>query len=770
MRGGLNRTVGLNRIVIAAGTAVLAFWGTGAAAQSAPPAAPQAPAFERTAPAGAPNIVLVLLDDVGFGASSTFGGPVATPALEALADQGLRFNRFHTTAICSPTRASLLTGRNAHATGIGSVMNSVDARPGYSGFHTKDTATIAEILRQHGYSTAAFGKWHQTPDWEVSQSGPFDRWPTGEGFEKFYGFQGGETDQFEPTLYDGTTPVLRPPGDDYHLTEELADRSIEWLQSQHSVTPDRPFFLYFATGGIHAPIQVPSAWLDRYRGQFDQGWDKLREEIFARQKKLGVIPADTKLTPRPEGMPAWDSLTPEQKQFASRLMEVYAAFLAHTDEQVGRLAQALKESGQFDNTLFIYIVGDNGASAEGGLGGSLNYMGALQGIPEPEAVKLAGIDRIGTPDSYAHINSAWAWATNAPFQWTKTIASHLGGTRNAMVLTWPKKITDKGGLRSQFAHVNDIAPTILDVVGINAPDEVNGIAQKPMNGVSLAYSFEDADAPERHTTQYFEIFGHRAIYHDGWMASAFHSRLPWGVGLDTSNKPFEDDRWELYDLRTDYSQANDLAAKEPAKLEELKALFMREAAANNVLPLKGQQLGKQGLPDLAAGMQRATYHEGTLSVPEGAVPHMVNRSWSLEAAVDLTDEAQGVVATIGGTAAGWSLFIDAERRPVFTYRLFDLKTVNLTGKPLPAGHNTLRIDFDYDGPGYAKGGRLNLLVNGSKVASDTIPASPTAFFSINETFDVGVDTGSPAGSYPRDAALGYAITGARIAGVTIEQR
>ncbi|XHS01799.1 arylsulfatase [Sphingomonas sp. DBB INV C78] len=752
------------------GALVIATWGSVGMAQSATPAAPAVPTYQRTAPAGAPNIVLVLLDDVGFGATATFGGPAATPALDALAHEGLRYNRFHTTAICSPTRSSLLTGRNPHATGIGAVMNGVDARPGYSGFHTKDTATIAEILRENGYSTAAFGKWHQTPDWEVSQSGPFDRWPTGEGFDKFYGFQGGETDQFEPTLYDGTTPVLRRPGKNYHLTEDLADRSIEWMRSQHSVTPERPFFLYFATGGIHAPIQVPEPWIERYRGKFDQGWDKLREEIFARQKKLGVIPANTKLTPRPEGLPAWDSLTPDQKKIASRLMESYAAFLAHTDAQVGRLAQALKDSGQFDNTLFVYIVGDNGASAEGGLGGSLNYMGPLQGIPESEATKLAGIDRIGAADSYAHINSAWAWATNAPFQWTKTIASHLGGTRNAMVVTWPKKITDKGGLRSQFGHVNDIAPTILDAVGIKAPEEVNGVHQKPMNGVSLTYSFNDAKAPERHTTQYFEVFGHRAIYHDGWMASAFHSRLPWGIGMDLSAKPFEADKWELYNLRTDYSQANDLAAKQPAKLEEMKALFMQEAAANNVLPLKGQQMSQKGLPDLSEGLKRATYYEGTVSVPEKAVPRMTNRSWSLESAVDVTDKASGVIATIGGTAAGWSLYIDAQRRPVFTYRLFDVKTVDLVGQPLAAGRNTLRVDFNYDGLGFAKGGQLNLLVNGTQAAADTIPASPPAFFSINETFDVGVDTGSPAGRYPEGAALGYAISGAKIDGVTIEQR
>ncbi|WP_198360976.1 arylsulfatase [Sphingomonas sp. KC8] len=757
------RTIGISACALATMLAAPAM-------AAAPAAAADTSAIQqKKAPAGAPNIVLVLLDDVGFGAASTFGGPAATTALDALARDGLRYNRFHTTAICSPTRASLLTGRNPHAAGIGAVMNSADSRPGYSGFQGKDTATVAEILRQNGYNTAAFGKWHQTPDWEISQAGPFDRWPTGEGFEKFYGFQGGETDQFEPTLYDGTTPVLRKPGKNYHLSEDLADRSIEWMRSQHAVAPDKPFFLYLATGGIHAPIQVPEPWIEKYRGKFDQGWDKLREEIFARQKKLGVIPANTKLTPRPESLPAWSTLTPDQKKLASRLMESYAAFLAHTDAQVGRVAQALKDSGQFDNTIFIYIVGDNGASAEGGLTGSLNYMGALQGLPESEEGKMARIDKIGAADSYAHVNSAWAWANNAPFQWTKTVASHLGGTRNPMVISWPKRITDKGGLRSQFGHVNDIMPTILEAVGIQAPAEVNGVAQKPVNGTSLVYSFTDAKAPERHKTQYFEVFGHRAIYHDGWMASAFHTRLPWGIGMKVDNKPFESDTWELYDLRADFSQANNLAAKDPKRLDDMKALFMQEAAANQVLPLRGQSI-VSGLPDPSHGAKRATYYPGSISVPEKAVPTMTNRSWGLSSEIETTDASQGVIATIGGTAAGWSLYIDAQRRPVFTYRLFDIKTVDLVGEPLAPGKNVLRVNFDYAGKGFGKGGQLSLLVNDKQAATDSLPATPMAFFSINETFDVGLDTGSAAGRYPENAPIGYAFTGGTIGRVDVEQR
>lgn len=747
---------------------VLALAGSGMAMAQNPQLPAPSPDWVRKAPAGAPNVVLVLLDDVGFGASSTFGGVAQTPALDQLARDGLRYNRFHTTAICSPTRSSLLTGRNPHATGIGAVMNSADSRPGYSGFHTKDTSTIAEVLRQNGYSTAMFGKWHQTPDWEVSPSGPFDRWPTGEGFEKFYGFQGGETDQFEPSLFDGTTPVMRPAGKGYHLTQDLVDHSINWIHTQKSVTPDKPFFLYLAPGGTHAPIQVPQEYIDRYKGKFDQGWDKLREEIFAREKQLGVIPKDTKLTPRPAQMPAWDSLTADQKKFAARTMEAYAGFLAHTDEQVGRLVTELKAQGLYDNTLFIYIVGDNGASAEGGLRGSLNYMGQLMGMPETDAQKEAGIDRVGSERSYTHYNTQWAWANNAPFQWTKTVASHLGGIRNAMVMSWPKRITDHGGLRSQFGHVNDIAPTILEAAGIKMPDVVNGIAQKPLNGTSLVYSFSDPKAPERHTTQYFEVYGHRSIYHNGWMASAMHDRLPWQA-YATKNTPFDQDKWELYDLTKDFSQATDLAAKNPQKLEELKALFTKVAGENQVLPLAGQKLAN-GLPNLAAGMTSMTYHAGTIGIPEKAMPFTFNRAWTMTANLVTAAQTRGVVATMGGSSGGWSLYIDAQRRPVFTYRNFEVKTVNLVGQPLPDGASKLEVRFDPDGPGYGKGGTLKLLANGAEVGSDSLPLTSPGAFSINETFDVGLDTGSAAGFYPEDAAPGFKFEHGELKDVTITLR
>ncbi|WP_454711878.1 arylsulfatase [Cupriavidus nantongensis] len=749
----------------------LALATTPALPQPQPAAPPPNPPYQQKAPPNAPNVVIVLLDDVGFGATSTFGGPVETPVLEALAHEGLRYNNFHTTAICSPTRASLLTGRNPHATGIGAVANVPDERPGYSGFHTKDTATIAEVLRQNGYNTAAFGKWHQTPDWELSASGPFDRWPTGEGFERFYGFQGGETDQYEPSLYDGTTPVMRPAGRGYHLTEDLAGKAIDWLRVQHAVTPDKPVFLYFAPGAAHAPLQAPKAWIERYRGKFDQGWDQLREEIFARQKARGVIPANTQLTARMPDLPAWDTLSPEQKRVASRLMEVYAGFLAHTDAQVGRLVDALKASGQFDNTMFFYIVGDNGASSEGGLLGSANYFAPVQGLPESDAMRLAQLDALGGPGTYPHFPAGWAWALDTPFKWTKAVASHLGGTRNPMVVAWPKGMAQRGALRSQFSHVNDIVPTILEAAKIPAPAVVNGIAQKPVDGTSLLYSFADATAPTRHTTQYFEVFGHRALYQDGWMASAFHSRRPWTV-IDYSKKPFEDDQWELYDLTTDFSQAHDLAQREPARLAAMKERFLREAARNQVLPLRNMTPGDaRALPSLAAGRTSMTFLPGSVGVPESALPKTYNRSWSVTATVDAGEQARGVIAALGGHSAGWSLYLDGQGHPVFTYRLFDLKTVTLRGAaPLAPGHHELRFDFSYDGGGYARGAEVQLLVDGKPAGKDRLPASPPGFYTIDETFDVGIDHGSAAGDYPADAAPGYAFGGGRIGKVSIALR
>lgn len=756
------------RLLLLLGT--LALPATVLARDAAPAGVPGHPPLQARAPAGAPNVVVVLLDDVGFGAASTFGGPVETPTLESLAREGLRYTRFHTTGICSPTRASLLSGRNAHAVGIGAVMDAADSRPGYNGVHARDAATIAEILRRNGYNTAAFGKWHQTPPWETSGSGPFDRWPTGQGFERFYGFHGGETDQFEPTLVDGTTPVMRPAGSGYHLTEDLADRAIGWLGAQHAVTPGKPFFLYFAPGGTHAPLQVPKAWIDRYRGRFDGGWDRLRETILARQKAVGVVPLDARLTPRPAGLPAWDELDADEQKIAARLMEVYAGFLSHTDAQVGRLAQALLRLGEFDNTLFIYLVGDNGASADGSLEGSVNYMGIIQGLPEDRRRMLGRLDGLGGPETHPHFPSAWAWALDAPFQWTKTVASHLGGTRNPMVVTWPERIRDRGGVRSQFGHVNDILPTVLEAAGLEAPAVVDDIAQKPLDGTSLVYTFTDASAPERHTTQYFEVFGHRAIYHEGWMASAFHTRLPWG-GIALSDRPFEQDRWELYDLRSDFSQAIDLAAREPDRLARMQALFLREAGRNQVLPLKGQVVDLQ-MPELTAGRTAFTYYPGAVGIPEKGAPKVLNRSWTVSATIDMrAPGGRGVMATMGGAPAGWALYLDEDATPVFRYRSFEAASVELRARaPLAAGRHILRVDLDYDGGGYGKGAAVRLSLDDVQQDEGHLELTPPAFFSINETFDVGIDTGSPAGRYPDGAPLGFPLDGALLERVDIRLR
>ncbi|MCG3168605.1 MAG: hypothetical protein CALGDGBN_00102 [Pseudomonadales bacterium] len=726
----------LAAIVLAAG---------GAAATGA---APEPPAIERRVPAPeSPNIVIVLLDDVGFGAAGTFGGPAATPALDLLAADGLRYNRFHTTAICSPTRAALLTGRNAHAAGVGSVMNTATTYPGYSGILRQDTATIARILGDHGYATSAWGKWHLVPDWEASQSGPFRRWPTGVGFDHFYGFLGGETDQYEPTLYEGTTPVVQERAPGYHLTEDLAEQAIRWMQRQHAFDPERPFLVYFAPGATHAPLQPPAAWVERYRGSFDQGWDRLREQIFVRQKSIGVIPPDTLLTPRPAALPAWDSLTPEQQRVSARLMELYAAFLAHTDAQIGRLRDELIRMGEYDNTLFVYIVGDNGASAEGGLEGSTNYMGELQGLKSGLQRFADDPQRLRGENSYAHYNAAWAWSMNTPFQWTKQVASHLGGTRNPMVIAWPQRIHDRGGLRSQFGHVNDIVPTILEITGIGLPPSVDGVTQRPLDGSSLAYTFDDAGVPERRRTQYFEIFGNRAIYHDGWMASAYRGRTPWATIALPRDTDFAADRWELYDLRSDFSQGNDLAAREPRMLRRLQALFDREAERNDVL-LHNPDAASNRFPNLAGNRTRFSYREGAIGLAEREAPNLRTRSHLIEAHIEVPAEgARGVLVTMGGRSAGWSLYLDPQGVPYYQLRVFDSEQVTLrAATPLPPGNHVVRLRFDAEGGNPLPGGSLRLMVDDTTVDTVRIRGS-AAMYSIDETFDIGLDTGSSPADY-----------------------
>ncbi|MEO6319722.1 MAG: arylsulfatase [Polaromonas sp.] len=560
-------------------------------------------------------MVVVLLDDVGFGAVGTFGGLIPTPTLDQLAQRGLRYNRFHTTAMCSPTRASLLTGRNPHSVGSGVVGELSTGYDGYVGMIPKSAATIAEILRQHGYGTSAWGKWHNTPIWETSATGPFDHWPTGQGFEKFYGFLGGGTDQYEPDLYDNTTPVRHPGKPGYHLTEDLADQAIAWMQQQKSVSPDKPFFVYFAPGGAHAPLQAPKPWIERFKGQFDQGWDKVREEIFARQKQLGVLPANAVLTPRPKELPAWDSQSTDQKKISARLMETYAGFLSHTDAQVGRLVETLQQMDQFDNTLFIYVVGDNGASGEGGLHGKFHEINSFNGVPEDPASLVKRLDEIGGPTSFSHYPAAWAWAMDTPFQWMKQVASHFGGTRNPMVVTWPKVIHEPGGLRSQFSNVTDLMPTILEAAHIPVPTMVNGVAQQAVNGQSLLFSLNDAKAAGRDRVQYFEMLGNRAMYRDGWMASTTPTRMPWNV-LSWGPSTLGTANWELYHVDEDFTQAHDLAKQHPEKLRELQNLFWIEAGKNKVLPLDDRfverlsltnDTGQSVRPSLTAGRNSFTY-------------------------------------------------------------------------------------------------------------------------------------------------------------------
>ena len=697
------------------------------------------------APAGAPNIVIVLLDDVGFGAAGTFGGTIPTPTLDAVASEGLRYNRFHTTAFCSPSRAALLTGRNSHSVGFGAISEFATAFDGYNSVIPRSAATVAEVLKQNGYGTAAFGKWHNTPVWEVGPAGPFDRWPTGMGFEEFYGFMGGEAHQYNPGLFEGTRPIERPESaKDYHLTEDLVDHAVSWMKTQKSVSPDRPVFVYLAPGATHAPHHAPAAWRDRFKGKYDQGWDKLRDEIFARQKGLGVIPADARLTPRPDAIPAWDSLTADQKTVASRLMEVYAGFLAHTDHEVGRLVSALKEQGEWDNTLFLYMVGDNGAAPQGGIHGVFNEMASMNAVAEDPALLLARLPEAGGPKASNEYPVGFAWAMCTPFQWTKMFASHLGGTRNPLVISWPDRIREKGGLRSQFHHIADIMPTLLEAAGIPAPRSVNGAGQTPLDGVSMVYTFDDAKAPSTRKIQYFEVIGSRAMYRDGWMASTYH-HVNWDRGPKVD---FTKDRWELYNLDEDFSQAVDLSAKYPDKLTELKELFMVEAARNNVFPLD-DRAGSRAVgarPGILGDRTTFTLSGDATRIPEDMIRSVLNRSHTItaELAVPADGNVEGVVTTAGGCLAGFSLFVKGGI-PMFTYNYFGSKYTTLAGKEkLPPGAVTFGYDFVYDGGGLGKGGMVSLTVNGQTVARQRLTETIPLAFSADETLDVGEDTGTPA--------------------------
>ena len=701
----------------------------------------------------APNIVLILLDDVGFGTCSTFGGPVPTPALDRVAAQGLRFNQFHTTALCSPTRAAMLTGRNHHAVHMGTIPEGASSFPGYDCIIPKEAATVAEILKQSGYSTGAFGKWHVTPAHEQTLTGPFDRWPTGLGFERFYGILNAEASQYEPPMFDQTTPVLPYEGrDDYHMSEDLAAKAISWMRTQKSTNPHRPFFTYMATGAMHCPHHVWPEYIDRFKGQFDAGWDVLREEIYERQLQLGVIPSGTALTPRPQEIPSWDEYPDRYKPVASRLKEVFAGFMAHTDEQVGKLLDALDEMGEIDNTLFIYITGDNGASAEGTVNGAWSAPSFQNGIPEDPEWLLEHMDDFGSAKCENHYNLSWAWALDSPFQWMKQIASHFGGTRNAMALQWPKRITDAGGLRTQFHHIVDIFPTLFEAAGIEAPSHVNGIEQMDIDGVSMLYALNSPTAPSTHTTQYFEMFGNRAMYHDGWIASCFHGRLPW---KRFESSPFDgpQEKWELYNISEDFSQSEDLAEKYPEKLAELLELFDREAVRNNMYPLKEpmQTMGPQfAVPDALRGITKMEYTTDNVRMPERNVISLKNCSYRISALVTVPEDGcQGVIAAQGGNMAGWSLYVDTSGAPVFHYNWMGHDHFVATSRaPLSAGDHLIIAEFVYDG-GFGAGGDMVLSVDGDAVAHARIERTVPVVYSMSgETFDVGMDTGAAVGFYP----------------------
>jgi len=710
-----------------------------------------------------------MLDDVGFGSFGNFGGPVDTPGLNKIAKNGLRYNQFHTTALCSPTRAALLTGRNHHTVHMGGITEIANSFPGYDSAIPPESATIAQVLRMSGYSTACFGKWHLTPSWEQSPAGPFDRWPTGMGFDRFYGIMGAESSQYEPPVYDQTTAIAPHIGKpEYHLTEDLADQTINWMQRQKASSPNKPFFCYFSTPAVHAPHHVPREWIEKYKGKFDRGWDSLRNEIYERQLKLGVIPQGTALTKRPEQIPAWDEYPERYRPVAQRLMETFAGFLAHTDAQIARVIDALDDLNIAENTLVVYITGDNGASAEGTIHGAWSAPSFQNGVPEDPEWLLDHIDDFGTARCENHFNVGWAWALDSPFQWMKQVASHFGGTRNAIAISWPKNIKAAGELRTQFHHVIDIAPTIYEIVGIEAPEFVNGIKQMPIHGTSMTYSFESASSPSTHKTQYFEILGNRAMYHEGWIASCFHGRLPW-IRLQGFEFDGPQEVWELYNIAEDFSQAVDLAKSEPKKLKELQDLFERHAKEFGIYPLRDPGSPRHGdfaVPHSLDGFSKIKYTTAHTRMPESSVINLKNCSYRITAEIKVTSKSDsGVIACQGGNMAGWSLYLDEQTKPVFHYNLFGHEQFSFKGEtPLKLGNQSVEVLFAYDG-GFGAGGTISLSVNGSEVSRGQITKTVPLVFSMSgETFDVGIDTGSPVGPYRHN----FECT-AQIESVTLER-
>lgn len=708
-----------------------------------------APVTDLRPPDQAPNVVVVLIDDMGFGASSSFGGPCEMPAADKLAEEGLRYSRFHVTALCSPTRQALMTGRNHHSVGMGVTTEMTSSAPGYTGFRPAEAATIAQTLRGNGYSTAAFGKWHQTPPREVSVSGPFDRWPIGEGFEKFYGFMGAEMNHWYPQLFDGTTPVEpdRLPEDGYHLSEDLVDNAIGWITAQQTMTPDKPFFAYVAFGATHAPFDVAPEWKAKYRGIFDAGWDAQREAILERQKQLGVVPESADLAPWPEMVPHWDQLDDDERRLAAAFMETYAGFAEHTDAQVGRLVNAIESLGVLDDTLVIYLLGDNGASGEGGIEGTMHEHLVGHGFADSTDEMLDKIDSLGDATTYALYPVGWALAMNTPYQWTKQVASHDGGTRDGMIMRWGNGIRSRGEIRHQWHHVIDIAPTIYEAAGIPHPVSVNGVTQQPIEGVSMGYSFDDAEAPDRRRTQYFEMCGNRSIYHEGWTAVTRHG-IPWQM-VPEGLPDFDDDVWELYDTTTDWSQAHDLADRLPRKLRQLQNLFLIEAAKYQVFPLDDRVTEREnpevaGRIDPFAGRSSVTYRSGMGRYTEETAPNVKNRTHSITARIDVVqDVVNGVIVAQGGRFGGWSFYV-VDGFPRYTYNSYGRNRYTVaSNKRLGPGEHLVRIEFRYDGGGLGKGGDVVLCIDGAQCGQGRVEETAAYYFSFDETMNIGVDRGTP---------------------------
>jgi len=706
------------------------------------------PRFDVTAPKGAPNFIVVLIDDMGFGASDAFGGPIPMPTLDKLAENGLKYNRFHTTALCAPTRMALLTGYNHHSNNMGVITETATTFPGYTGVRPQSITPVSEVLRQNGYNTGQFGKCHEVPPWEISNNGPQDRWPAHSGFEKFYGFLGGETNQWAPLIYDGVTIVETPDDPDYHFTTDMTNQAISWMKFQKALSPDKPFFMYYAPGATHAPHHAPKEWIAKFKGKFDQGWDKVREETFARQKALGIVPKDAKLAPRPKDIVAWDTLSDDKKKLFARQMEVYAGFAAHTDNEVGRLVDAVDDLGILDNTVIVYIAGDNGSSAEGQMNGMYSEMTYFNQVPETVEEMLKHYDEWGGPSTYPHFSAGWAVAMDTPFTWTKQVASDFGGTRNGMVIHWPAGIKSKGETRDVFSHVIDIAPTIYELTGIPSPKMVNGIEQDPIEGTSLAYSFNDGQAAEKHDVQYFEMFGNRAIYEDGWLARTIH-RAPWEY---QPRQSLEEDTWELYDTKSDFSLTNDLAAENPEKLKAMQELFMAQAEEYHVLPLDDRLMVRTdakavGRPTVLGDRTELTLAEGMRGMGTDVFIDLRSTSYTMTADVEVDANGNGVIVCQGGRFGGLSFYLK-DGKPAFTYNYLGLGSTDIVAiQALPAGRHTVVYDFKYDGGGEGKGGVGTLSANGKKIGEGRIEKTQPGIFSVDDMADVGVDDGTPVGDY-----------------------